>query len=1059
MIHPAIAQRTIKGTVTSEDGPMAGVNVMIQGTTYGNITDLSGNYTLMISDRQATLIFSYIGYKTVTETIGNRTVIDVFMEIDATQLDEVIITGYTSQSRKNISGSISTVNPQEIKTIPANSVAGQLQGRAAGVIVTNAGLPGGGTSVRIRGYGTISQYMSEPLYIIDGIPIESDIIESLNPHDVESIQVLKDASAASIYGARAAHGVIIITTKAGKVVEGPEVSFDSYTGVQNFSKSPELLNPEELATVTRLSMENAGMDPDHPQYLLSDGSWGLPDYLIPAGYSETLDGPLDESEYDLEANPILRANQEGTNWFEEITGPAIIQNYNLTVYGGSNKGKYAVSLGYFDQDGIVNHTGFNKLMARVNTMFNIKDKVRIGETIGITYQIRQNTPWLAGHPAIRESCRAPEIKPIYDIAGNYSSNKTAGVGSVSDPVDNPVADLERHKDNKEKRLVFMGSFYIEWDIIEELTFKTSFNPMLNMTYEDKRFSPMAAQDLGIGEANLTQYSWNEMNWTWYNTLTYQTTFANRHNLQLLAGSEAIENQITRFSAQNEGYYSQDIDYRHLDAGEQMTDISGYSSEWSLFSLFAKLDYDFGGKYLVSATVRRDGSSRFGQNNKYAVFPAFSAAWRVSGERFLPRSSNINDLKIRASWGQTGNQNIGDYIIYDTFKKDINKAGYDIYGTQNTAEVGFHPDAFGNPNAKWETSTTTDIGLDITLFNNQLTGTIDLYRRITTDMLMQVWQPGLMGQATRLWENIGEMENRGIDFSISFRSNPISNFKWDIGIYFTHYKNEVTKLSDFDKEVFYGDTDQGGFRSHIITIGKPIGTFYGYQILGIYQTEEEVLEGPRYVFGKWEEDGTWVPDPAAGVGRWNFADIDENDSIDSNDRTFIGSPHPDFTMGIPLNFKYRGFELMMFWYGSFGNDLFNVNKMQTDLWRTLRGQNTQKGVRMLQSWGYPGFDNSQAILPQINYAAPEKESHHNSYLVEDGTYLRLNQIMFGYTFNTSNWKGIGNFRIYLQGNNLITWTNYEGLDPNVFNNDYTLGYDYGYYPNTRSYMLGLNITFQ
>jgi hypothetical protein len=432
---------------------------------------------------------------------------------------------------------------------------------------------------------------------------------------------------------------------------------------------------------------------------------------------------------------------------------------------------------------------------------------------------------------------------------------------------------------------------------------------------------------------------------------------------------------------------------------------------------------------------------------------------LSGERFLERSAIINDLKIRTSWGQTGNQNIGDYIIYDTFKKDIRFSGYDIYGTQNTAEVGFHPDAFGNPNARWETITSADIGLDITLLDNRLSSTIDLYERKTTDMLMQVWQPGLMGQATRLWENIGEMENRGIDFSLMYRSNPIREFKWDVGINLTHYKNEVTKLSDFDQELFYGHWDKGGQLSHIITVGKPIATFYGYQIAGIYKNEQEVLEGPKYVFGRWENDSTWVPDPAAGIGRWNFADIDENDSIDSNDRTYIGSPHPDFTIGVPLTFKYKGFELTMFWYGSFGNDLYNVNKAQTDLWKTQGGRFTQKGARLLQSWGFPGLDNSLAILPQINYAAPERESHNNSYLVEDGTYIRLNQLLLGYTFNTSNWKGVGDFRIYFQGNNLITWTNYLGLDPNVFNDDHALGYDYGFYPNVRSFMLGLNITFK
>ena len=546
---------------------------------------------------------------------------------------------------------------------------------------------------------------------------------------------------------------------------------------------------------------------------------------------------------------------------------------------------------------------------------------------------------------------------------------------------------------------------------------------------------------------------------WYNTLTYTNTFIDRHNLQVLIGTEAIDNEVTYFGAVNEIYYSMDIDYQQLDAGEQIIDNSGYSSSWSLFSLFGKLDYNFDGKYIFSATVRRDGSSRFGQNNKYAIFPAFSAAWRLSGERFMYRADVVNDLKIRASWGQTGNQNIGDYIIFDTFKKDIQYAGYDIYGNQNTAEVGFRPEAFGNPDAKWETTTTADIGLDIAMFNNQLTSSIDFYKRTTSDMLMQVWHPGLLGHANRLWKNVGEMENTGIDFSLMYRNSSKRLFNWSIGINLTHYKNKVITLAEEDQIIFNGNWDMEGQQSHIITAGMPISTFYGYQILGIYQSEQEVLDGPKYVFGEWDDDGTWVPNPVEGVGRWIYADLNENDSIDIKDRTYIGSPHPDFTIGIPMNFRYKGFELMLFWYGSFGNDIYNANKFQTDIWNTWVNPNSQKGIRLLNAWGLPGVDNAKASLPQVNDFAPDRESFNSSYMVDDGSYLRLNQVMLGYNFNTGSWKGISNFRIYFQGNNLLTFTNYDGLDPNVISYDYTLGNDEGYYPNVKSYMMGLNITFK
>jgi TonB-linked SusC/RagA family outer membrane protein len=1046
--HDAFAQnRTVTGTVSSEEGPLAGVNVMVHGTTYGTMTDLDGNYTLMITNPENTLLFSYIGYKTVSQSVGNRTVIDVIMEIDATQLDEVVVTGYTTQSRRNISGAVSVVDPEEISSIPASTIAGQLQGRAAGVMVTGSGLPGGDVGVRIRGYGTISEYMSEPLYIVDGIPLESNYIENLNPNDVESIQILKDASAASIYGARAANGVIIITTKSGKATDGPEISLDSYTGLQHFSEFPELLNPDQLANVIYTGNVNAGLNIYNPQYLLSDGTWGLPDYIWPQGYSIGLDGPLDESTYDLRGNPITRANHEGTNWFEEITQPAIIQNYNLAVNGGSPKGKYAISMGYYDQNGVVKYVGYNKWMARVNTVFNIKDKIRIGETFGITYQVRKNASENVMHPAIASAFTVPAIKPVFDIAGNYTGNKYNGIGGAS----NPVADLERYKNNRDKMFHFMGSFFIEWDILKDLTIKTSFNPVIDLTYENKYFTPKIEQDLTPTEATLYQDSKNSMNWTWYNTLTFSKTFGDRHNFQALVGTEAIENEITFFSATREGYFLQDLNYRHLDAGEKIIDNGGYSNQWSLFSLFSKVDYDFDGRYILSGTVRRDGSSRFGQNNRYALFPAFSAAWRLSGEGFMQGTGAINDLKIRIGWGQSGNQNIGNYIIHDTFKNDIQKAGYDIWGLQTQAEVGFRPAAFGNPNAKWETTTTANIGIDLSMFNNQLTATIDLYKRTTTDMLMQVPQPALMGIATAMWYNIGEMENKGIDVSLLYQNGPSRNFNWSVGINLSHYKNKILKLSYRNERIFEGPWDGDG-SSHIITEGQSISMFWGYQVLGIFQDTVEVKNAAIH-------EASWIEDPANGLGRWKFADVDSSGTINTDDRTLIGSPHPDFTAGIPMNFRYKQFELSLFWYGSFGNDILNYNKTNTDYWNTWISSDDQKSVRILQSWGLPGVDNAQAKLPQINDKAPVRETFFNTELIEDGSYLRLNQLAFGYNFKTENWKGIGRFRIYFQGNNLFTWTHYQGLDPNVLSWDYILGFDYGYYPNVRSYMLGLNIIFK
>jgi TonB-linked SusC/RagA family outer membrane protein len=583
----------------------------------------------------------------------------------------------------------------------------------------------------------------------------------------------------------------------------------------------------------------------------------------------------------------------------------------------------------------------------------------------------------------------------------------------------------------------MGSFFIEWDILKELTFKTSFNPVIDMTYEYKVFTPKAVETTMPYMGALNQQSQNGLNWTWYNTLSYMTTFGERHNFQALLGTEAIYNENTYFSTSREGYYSNDLNYRHLDAGESMTNNSGYSNEWSLFSIFAKLDYNFYGKYIISGTLRRDGSSRFGENNRYAFFPAFSAAWRLSGERFMQGISFINDMKIRLGWGQTGNQNIGNYIIYDTYKKDIERAGYDISGTQNTAEVGFRPAAFGNPNAKWESTTTANVGLDLTMFNNQVSATIDIYNRLTSDMLMQVQQPAIVGVAEMMWQNIGEMENTGIDVSFLYKNNSSREFNWDIGVNLTHYRNKVVKLSYRNEQIYSGRWD-GDSYTHIITEGQPISTFWGYQVLGVFQDTIEVKNAPL-------QEDSWIEDPTKGIGRWRFEDINENDTINSDDRTYIGSPHPDFVIGIPMNFRYKGFDLGLFWYGSYGNDLLN--------------QQRYIGTRKLQSWGMPGVIDRLAELPQINDMAPEREFFYNTSLIEDGSYLRLNQLILGYNFDTGSWNTIERFRIYFLGNNLLTWTDYEGLDPNVLSTDYQLGFDFGYYPNVKSYMLGINITFQ
>jgi TonB-linked SusC/RagA family outer membrane protein len=1046
-----IAQdRIITGTVRSEDGLLPGVNVLVMGTTYGTVTDLDGKFTMSLTDSEVTLIFSFVGYETVSEAVGNRSVIDVFMKMDAKQLETVVVTGYATQAVKNFSGAIEVVDVESAKTVPTSNVSVQLQGRAPGVMVLNSGELGKPVSVRIRGFSTIND--NDPLYIIDGAPADQATVEMLNPYDIESAQVLKDASAASIYGARAANGVIIYTTKKGKGNDKTNITFEGFVGVQYVNDHPEMCTPTEVAYVSRLGRENAGMPlDDHEQYSLYDSlgnfvEWGLPDYLIPAGYSIEHMGPLDTTDYDFESQDkaYTLANKEGTNWIDQVYQPALIQNYNLTLTSGSEKGQFALTLGYFDQEGVVIHSSYKKYTLRINTLFNVKNRLRIGETLGISFHRDQPYGFSGG------SYGQAEIQPVYDIKGNYTGTKIIRIGDS-----NPVASTEREKDNYNYYMRLLGSIFLELDILRDLTFKTSFSPNLKVTFEDKQFLPRMPENEQSDMNSLRQRSYNSFNWTWYNTLIYSKLFAEKHNLDILVGTEAIEDNTTWFGTYIADFYSDDLSYRQLDVGEQFPGVEGNKSEWSMFSIFAKVDYNFRGKYILSGTVRRDGSSRFGTGNKYGVFPAFSAAWRISGENFMRNVNFINDLKLRFGWGQTGNQNIGNYRILNTYSANAMTAAYSITGAQNEAEVGIESSVFGNPNTKWETSTTTNAGIDLTLLDNRINLTLDWYTRGTKDMLMQISTNALIGQAAAPYDNIGEMKNTGLDFSINYNSAPDKDFTWNAGINFTHYKNEVTKLYN-PEQIFYGGAEQ------VTMEGQPIASYFGLNVLGIFQDTTEVERSPY-------QEG-------AAPGRWKFDDTNGNDSIDNignphlDDRIILGSPHPDFTFGIPMNFNYKGIFLNLFWYGSFGNEAINNEKVG-DFLVVGYFENNQFGKGILESWGMPGVDNSKAVIPQVNvnsrYTAPLESYSQNSFYIEDGSFVRLNQLILGYDFKVANWKSIEQFRIYFQGNNLFTFTNYQGGDPGMVNvENFDLSYefvnDFGVGSGSgerlpKSFLVGVNIT--
>jgi TonB-dependent starch-binding outer membrane protein SusC len=1054
------AQRQISGKVVDGENnePLIGASILVRGTSTGTVTDFDGNFSIQASTGDV-LVVTYTGYAQQEVTVGVENTYDIALSAGVL-LEELVVTGYTAQTRRSITGAVSSVNVSEVKAIPTTDISQALQGKVAGVTVGQSGSPGEGVMVRIRGFGTINN--NNPLYIIDGVPVVSAGLNELNPNDVESIQVLKDASAASIYGARAANGVVIITTKKGGLAGKPKISLDVYYGRQMTYKNDfdEFATPQELANILFESQRNAfiegGGNPadfvfNHPQYGGSGTSAPLPDYITPGGAREG-DPGVNPDNYSINRdapgfNPITRANKTGTDWFDEIFDPAPVQSYQLSATGGTEGSSYALSAGYYDQQGILIHTNFKRYTLRANSQFRIKNRIRLGENITIAYSNRVGVPGgtTGAENALSMAYRIPTIIPVYDIMGNFAGPNGGGLTNAQ----NPVAMLTRNKDNGARRLRTFGNIYGEVDLVDGLTFKSSIGVDLN-TFNGSTFTIRNVEASEPNASNLLSENFDfNINWTWYNTLNFQKIIAQDHEISILAGTEAIENNFRSFGANRSNFFSDDFSYRYLNTGAAGITNSGSGSEWALFSLFGKLDYAFKGKYLLSATIRRDGSSRFGEDNRYAVFPAFSVGWRVSDEVFLKSADWINDLKLRGGWGQVGNQEIGNYPFATTFGADLNGAAYPITGSNNSVVVGFDSRVFGNPDVKWETTTSLNLGIDASLFSNRLDISFDWYNAKTEDMLFNPPIVGTQGFASAPFVNIGDMENTGFDLALNYNSRSTGDFTYSIGANLSRYVNTVLSI-DFNETTFI---ESGGFRDFRATrteAGQPIGAFFGYIIDGIYQNQAEVDAGPDY--------------ENAGIGRFKLRDVDGDGVITPDDRTFIGSPHPDFTYGLNANFGYKGFDLTVFVQGVQGNDLFNANKLFTDF-PTFQ-QNRSKRV-VTGSFGFPGVDNASAILPLLTENSPSIERSNTTYYLEDGSFLRLKNVQLGYTLpkNLTSSIGIDRLRVYIQGINLLTFTNYSGIDPEVNLADYfgsrvdlNMGVDRGTYPVPKTFVFGLNAEF-
>jgi len=1009
--------QTVTGTVSDSSGPMPGATVLVKGTTNGTTTDFDGKYSLDEVSSDAVLVVSFVGYVTQEVNVNGQSTVDVTLVEDANRLDEVVVVGYTTQTRGDITGSVASVDMSEAVKAPLVNAAEALQGRVSGVTVVNNGSPGSTPKIVIRGFGT--QNSSNPLYIIDGVQTEdASILNSINPADIDQMNVLKDGAAA-IYGARASNGVVIITTKSGGYnMDKAKLSVDMYTGISKVSNLPNLLNAQQHGDMIFESLINSGEVPNHVQY----GS----------GATAVVPSTLQGSSIPVPVN----VSPGGTDWLDAITQIGQVQNASVSLQNGTATGKYFMSAGFLNREGIQLNTGFKRGSTRLNSEFKISDKVRIGEHVNASFSRTAN----AGNQ-INGALRMNPLVPILDSEGNF-----AGAYANSNELGNtanPVAVLERGKNDYSKNFRVLGDIYVEADLMEGLTAKTVLSGSIT-SFNSVGFTaldPEAAESISTNR--LREGNINSTSWIWTNTLNYKKNF-DEHSLNVLVGVEALEERSKGSGVSRTGYLFETPDFYLLNNGSGTPNIDfAFDGSNTLYSLFGTANYSYASKYFVTATVRRDKTSRFKGDNKTGVFPSFSAGWALSKEDFYPQDAIINRIKLKASYGELGNQSVG------AGNPDINISGLDeVFANYaingSSISTGAILSQVGNPNIRWETSQSTNIGVDLGLFNDALSMSLEWFSITTEDLVVRDNSliPTTGPDATPPLVNSGSVKNTGIDFSLSYKQTTDSGLSYSINANLSSYKNEVTEwINAFQT----GDS----FRNGAITRteeGQPISYFYGRVVDGIFASEAEVASAP---------DQNFTSD-AAGVGRFRYADLNGDGIINDDDRGFIGSPHPDFTYGINIGADYKGFDLAAFFQGSQGNDVYNYEKIFTDFPTFF---NVNRSTRVLDSWSP---SNTGASLPALQNAITNNETSTNSYFVEDGSYLRLKNLQIGYTFTESTIGKLGmeSLRFYLQGTNLFTITGYDGLDPEINSNrdNLTLGVDFNTYPISKILSLGVNIKF-
>lgn len=994
---------TVHGTVLSrQDGePLIGATVMSEATKKGTATDLDGNFQIAVP-ANSKITVSYVGYNSTS--LDAQPSMTIYLDENSALLNEVVVVGYQTVRKADLTGAVSVMNMKEPLSENSGNILSSMAGKMPGVNVVPSAEPGATGSIQIRGMASAMQGNS-PLYIVDGVP--TDNINIINPADIESMQVLKDAASASIYGSRAANGVVIITTKHGK---GDRLSINVNYAIsaQTIAKTYDLLNAEEWGQAYWTAARNSGLVPGaDPNIAKIYGSGDTP--VLQKFIGGDTNYPVAD-----------------TDWQDQIYRTAWTNNLTASIANNTEKGSVLFSLNMIDQQGNLKTSKYRRFSARVNSRYDFNKYITVGENL-LVAQWKNRGAEVYGARGI--PMLAVQALPALPVKGD-NGDWMVPFQLISNDKQNPVQMLENASDNDHSSWRILGNAYLEVKPVDGLSIKTNIgiehSQYMNTNLNRREYAALT-------NSVFSEYVQGDT-WTWTNTANYVKIFNEKHHLNALIGTEAISYKSRFVNAERQDYMFEDSDFMQVGAGSTIWGAGGGRDAWSIFSLFAKADYNFDDRYLVSATIRRDANSRFSKDNRVGIFPAASAAWRPSAEPFWPQNEAVTDLKVRYSWGMNGNAQIGQlYPTYSTYRYDNGNGAYDITGSNSQTTPGIILAASGNPDLKWETTTQNNIGIDIQFLSGTLNLSADYYIKKTTDMLTCPPALAVAGENADIWLNTGEMKNTGWELSLGYNSPTYGDFSWNGSVNIAQYRNKLVKLNS-QQEFIGGDCR--------LMKGQPMGVYYGYVCDGIFQNETEVANH--------------AAQHGAAPGRLIYRDLNGDGQITDEDRCIIGNPNPDLTMGLNLAFKYKAFTLDMFFSGDFNFDIINTMKMQLTSMNngTLA---TNRGKEILNAWTPT---NTNTDIPALSLTDDNNEARFSNYFVENGSYFKMKYIKLSYMLPERVARAIGgqSIDVYGQVENVFTITDFSGLDPELLPGTYGGRWNDGGWIRPRTFTLGVNFSF-